>query len=548
MCVLGRLEGQRGRRWLLGLVAALACAVVPAQANAFVYWSNTHFGEGTSLGRANLDGTGVDQSFITGAVGPVQVAVNSRYIYWANANAGTIARANLDGSSPNERFITGASGAEDGVAVDGTYIYWVDNSIGTIGRANLDGTGVNHNFMSLGTDNDLFNLAVDSSHIYWSDYDGRIGRANLDGTGANQNFITGASYPVGVAVNGSHVYWANSQTSSSNINAGTIGRANLDGSGVNQNFITGASTPYGLALDSKYIYWSNESNGTIGRANLDGSGVNQSFITGADYPQGVAVDALTSDKDLSIATAANITTTPTGPGGATVTYTPPAATDEAGETLVANCSPASGSTFPIGTATVTCTATDSDDTNSPVSSQFTVTVTNAPTTMTAAPQLVLLPPGGIGLGNVSATLSSFGQPVAGRTITFTSGGTQLCSATTAATGTASCKVTLLGELAVLLSNRYMATFAGDSDYLPSIANAAAIEIGGGLALPAAAGRTHVAITHAALSGHGVRYAIGAPHGRLPSGRRRLQPLRAGRYKVAVTLTDGRVLRRTVTLR
>lgn len=38
-----------------------------------------------------------------------------------------------------------------------------------------------------------------SSHLYWTNA-GAIGRANLDGTGANQSFITGASQPVGVAV------------------------------------------------------------------------------------------------------------------------------------------------------------------------------------------------------------------------------------------------------------------------------------------------------------------------------------------------------------
>ena len=69
-----------------------------------------------------------------------------------------------------------------------------------------------------------------------------IGRANLDGTGANPNFITGATNPDGLAVDGSHIYWANSGST-------TIGRANLDGVGVNQGFIPGAPSPTGVALD-----------------------------------------------------------------------------------------------------------------------------------------------------------------------------------------------------------------------------------------------------------------------------------------------------------
>lgn len=38
-------------------------------------------------------------------------------------------------------------------------------------------------------------------HVYWGNLNAfTIGRASLDGTGANQSFITGASFPVGVAV------------------------------------------------------------------------------------------------------------------------------------------------------------------------------------------------------------------------------------------------------------------------------------------------------------------------------------------------------------
>ncbi len=83
------------------------------------------------------------------------------------------------------------------------------------------------------------------------------------------------------------------------------------------------------------------------------------------------------DSDLGLTNMpANITTNATSPQGAVVTYTPPTATDESGDSSTASvtCTPASGSTFAIGTTTITCRATDSDDTNSPVSQSFTVTV------------------------------------------------------------------------------------------------------------------------------------------------------------------------------
>ena len=245
---------------------------MPARAN--VYWTN---GSTYTVGIAQLNGTGADQSYISGAKLPYGVAVDSAHIYWANSNTGTIGRANLDGTGVNQSFITANSPA--GVAVDGAHIYWTN-----------------------------FNAAPTGS----------IGRANSDGTNVIQNFITTVRNPVGVAVDSAHIYWANT----SSTKGGGIGRANLDGSGVNQFFISvnpdisnvvGVAAPpsswaiptvrpsntFGVAVDSFYIYWTQVTNkgvATIGRANLDGSGVNPSFIavTGT-YPIGVALDQSSVD-------------------------------------------------------------------------------------------------------------------------------------------------------------------------------------------------------------------------------------------------------------
>ena len=270
------------RRAAVALVAlAVATLALAARADAFVYWTD----EGNvAIGRANLDGTSVNQGFISDAApgtnSPWGVAVDGAHLYWATGGANTIARANLDGSGVNLSFITGPSGPL-GVAVDGAHIYWANFDGGSIGRANLDGTGVNESFI---TGADFPNgVAVDGAHVYWAEGN-TIARANLDGTGVNHSFITGASGPGGVAVDGAHVYWAN-------VTGNTIGRANLDGTGVNERFITGATTPTDVAVDGAHVYWADSDAGTIGRANLDGTGVNQSFIT-ATYPIGVAVDAL----------------------------------------------------------------------------------------------------------------------------------------------------------------------------------------------------------------------------------------------------------------
>jgi hypothetical protein len=73
---------------------------------------------------------------------------------------------------------------------------------------------------------------------------------------------------------------------------------------------------------------------------------------------------------------ANITVTATSPTGATVTWPSPTAFDIVDLGVPVNCVPPSGSLFPIGTTTVTCSA--SDVRNNTSSSSFTVTVLEAP--------------------------------------------------------------------------------------------------------------------------------------------------------------------------
>lgn len=244
---------------------------------AHIYW-----GTGSTIGRANVDGSGVNRSFVTGASTPTGVAVDGQHVYWTNHGTGTIGRADLIGTAINQSFITGAA-SPDGLAVDAQHIYW-GNGPGSysVARANLDGSGVNQSFIT-GSLNPV-GLALDGQHIYWADWSstgsGRIGRANLDGSGVNHSFITTSSIPAGVAVDAQHIYWGNGSA---------IGRANLDGSGVNQTFITGVNGATGVAVDGQHVYWINHGNGTIGRANLDGTGVDESFIANAGAVWGVAV-------------------------------------------------------------------------------------------------------------------------------------------------------------------------------------------------------------------------------------------------------------------
>jgi streptogramin lyase len=147
--------------------------------------------------------TDVNQNFISypAVIGPVGVAANEASIYWGNFAFNTIGRANPDGSGANQSFLSASS--PYGVAIDSEYLYWANfggQRRNAIGRANLDGTGGNSFFIT-----EVFQptgVGVDGTHVYWANGgSGTIGRANLDGSDANLSFITGLnSLPIGIAV------------------------------------------------------------------------------------------------------------------------------------------------------------------------------------------------------------------------------------------------------------------------------------------------------------------------------------------------------------
>jgi sugar lactone lactonase YvrE len=263
---------------------AVAAFAFAARADALIYWANANT---DTIGRANLDGTSANGSFIHVAGGfPNGVAVDGAHIYWAVPNANTIGRANLDGTGVNQSFITGAHGPE-GVAVNSAGVFWTNAASGTIGRANLDGTGVNQTFIAGASATNL--MAADAAHLYWTIIGGQftedsIARADVSGANVNTRFVPNqVDNPEGVAVDDAHIYWTD-------VLDGRIGRANLaDGSGVNNDFIDGAHNPTGIAVNAGHLYWSNFVSNSIGTADVDGSNVNQTFI-GAAGPEGVAAE------------------------------------------------------------------------------------------------------------------------------------------------------------------------------------------------------------------------------------------------------------------
>jgi hypothetical protein len=198
-----RLDGEGFYPWAVVPTLYAPCGVALDQSH--IYWVKpevyTPLGPTVgSLGRANLDGTGVDDSFVTDVKEPCDLALSGGYVYWMEEDG--IGRARLDGSNPERSFIPFSNWASDcGLAASDTYLYWVEGE--TIARANLDGGGIHHAFIpDAGPVN---GIALDSGHIYWAggvlNSTGSIGRANLDGTQADPVWISSSGdLPRGVAV------------------------------------------------------------------------------------------------------------------------------------------------------------------------------------------------------------------------------------------------------------------------------------------------------------------------------------------------------------
>ena len=107
---------------------------------------------------------------------------------------------------------------------------------------------------------------------------------------------------------------------------------------------------------------------TIVSCTATDSGLDKSVVNGSFTVTVVDAEAPTISDNADIVRTTDTT-------GVAVTFALPTASDNSGVAPTVTCNRASGSTFPIGTTTVTCTATDGAGNSA--SSSFTVTVSSS---------------------------------------------------------------------------------------------------------------------------------------------------------------------------
>lgn len=134
---------------------------------------------------------------------------------------------------------------------------------------------------------------------------------------------------------------------------------------------------------------------------------------GASTSDSLSVTVLDTTPPIITGTPSHLSAEATSPTGAVVTYTAPTAVDATGRLLPVSCSPASGSTFPLGTTSVVCTATDSF--GNTASASFNVTVVDT------TPPVVTVP------ANMTADATS----LTGAVVTFTTSAFDIVDSATA---------------------------------------------------------------------------------------------------------------------
>jgi hypothetical protein len=317
-------------RWPRALVGVLGTALVSLAlaptAGAWIYWGH-EYPYGSGVGRAALDSTQLNDSFVPGPPGAYAfsrgVAVDSTYLYWGTHGLGSVSggavgppaigRSLLDGSGVEYSFTGAPSNAITGLSVSATDLYWTGYGIDTadVGETPVAGGGQPELFTSVfGQPNPrTCGVATDGTYVYFASRGtSSIGRAKLADFGtanvpegqwialpatANETVV-----PCGVAVDSKYVYWGiNEVIKNGSVSLGTtVGRAlKSDGSEATDSFAAIGKQVTGVAVDGSFIYASNlnqytPGGGSIGRASLSNGVGDPNFISGLTAPFGVAVD------------------------------------------------------------------------------------------------------------------------------------------------------------------------------------------------------------------------------------------------------------------
>jgi hypothetical protein len=252
--------------------------------NIYVWNSGTFSGSSTLN---NADGTVIQIPLsgaapITLATGMVvafnaayvnAIAVDSQNVYWVSGGPGTsgaINTAPIGGGTPAKVLYSNQSFPE-AVVTDGTNVYWANwGTFDAQGNYNNDGAVLEAPVGGGGPVKTLASslsapaaLVVDTNNVYWTNIgvlspqglaqpdSGSVMQVPIAGGTSPITLATNENIPIGVALSGSVVYWAEYGFSV----AGNVKSAPVGGAGSVTTLVTNAADPFGIAVSGGVVYW-----------------------------------------------------------------------------------------------------------------------------------------------------------------------------------------------------------------------------------------------------------------------------------------------------
>lgn len=211
--------------------------------NAKIYFSDFDASDNGKIWRMDTTGTNMEE-LVSGIDDPYSLVLNltGGKMYWAD-DAGNVGRANLDGTGLEREFIHIESGQMRGIAysskTDIIYFYEVNNE--DLYAAKSDGTGV-AKIIEGAYGYCIFVDEVNGKLYYEDRNEPAIMQTNLDGSGKVEIAKVPSTRIHGMAIdyNANKFYWADRDNA-------VIRRANLDGTEV-ENFLSNLKSPRGMFI------------------------------------------------------------------------------------------------------------------------------------------------------------------------------------------------------------------------------------------------------------------------------------------------------------
>ncbi|HVH45697.1 MAG TPA: hypothetical protein VM925_25255 [Labilithrix sp.] len=236
-----------------------------------VYWTNCA-SDGSVMRMSKTGGKPV--ALVTSQANPRPVAVDATWLYWGNGTM--IARQPLAGGAIEYLDFNGASD----FASDADYLYTTTNL--TDGITRISKASGTPKVLAAGLVAPLGAITVHETTVYWtaSADTGKVMSSPIGG-GVLRTLATSESIPMGIATDGTNVYWVNHD--------GAV-RTMPNAGGEIRTLASKQGGPLGLVLDGTVLYWTNFDSGSVMKLDVATAGPPKAIATGLDKPAKIVVD------------------------------------------------------------------------------------------------------------------------------------------------------------------------------------------------------------------------------------------------------------------